>query len=76
MKQIFLLAFFLFVPSVFGQTTSTANCGCNAALTKDIFSNVRTDKQQYAFLSRIDKETFDELKRGGGALYQFQLLRD
>ena len=75
MKQIFLLAFFLFVPSVFGQTTSTANCGCNATLTKDIFSNVRTDKQQYAFLSRIDKETFDELKRGGGATISIPIVK-
>jgi hypothetical protein len=46
------------------QAGGAADCG--AALNKDILSILRTDHQQYAYLNRIDRETFTHLKSGGG----------
>jgi len=40
---------------------------CNAALNKDLISTVRSDQQQYAYLNRIDKETFEEVKHDASA---------
>lgn len=35
---------------------------CTAALNKDLIHRVRDEQQQYAYLSIIDQQTFDELK--------------
>lgn len=51
----------LFSIAAFAQRQSD-DCGCNAALAKDVISTISSDRQQYAFLSVIDQRTFEELK--------------
>lgn len=53
----------LFFSSALYAQRQSEECGCNAALAKDMVSTISTDKQQYAFLSIIDQATFEQYKR-------------
>jgi hypothetical protein len=48
-----------------GAATSQANeaSGCNAALARDRVPTLRTTHQRWAYLNRIDQETFEQLKK-------------
>jgi hypothetical protein len=61
---------FLTIGLVQGPQSSAAPSSspdpCAVALNKDLIVSVRTQSQQYSYLSIIDKETYQELKRNGG----------
>jgi hypothetical protein len=52
----------LFHMAMDAQTRPQADCGCGAALAKDISSSVHGESQKMRFLQVIDEDTFSEAK--------------
>jgi hypothetical protein len=52
--------------AAFAQRQSD-DCGCSAALAKDVISTISSDRQQYAFLNVIDQRTFEEVKKNSSS---------
>ena len=64
--RFFRLLILLTIPAVTFAQSQSVDCGCNAALAKDTISVFSSEKQQYAFLKVIDKETYESYKSSGG----------
>src|SRR5271156_5687939 len=55
------------VPLAHGQSIFDAPAQCAVTLQKDVYSNVKTTDQDFAYASLVDEHTYDEIKHDASA---------